>query len=59
MPDLKRLVLTIMFQVQLIYNYSSMKTKLKIVIVKYEVLSTASASPNTADGDIDKVSGSF
>lgn len=58
MPDLKRLVLTIMFQVQLIYNYSSMtKTKIKIVIVRYEVLSTASASPNPADGDIDKVSG--
>lgn len=32
-----------------------MKTKIKIVIVKYEVLSTASGSPNPADGDIDKV----
>ena len=57
MNDLKKLVLTIMHQVQLIYNYSSMKTKIKIVIVKYEVLNSASASPSTADGDIDKYLG--
>lgn len=35
--DLKRLVMAIMNEVQLIYNYKSMKTPLKIVIVKYEV----------------------
>lgn len=59
MQDLKKLVLTIMHQVQLIYNYGSMKTKIRIVIVKYEVLNSASASPNPADGDIDKYLDNF
>ena len=59
MSELRKLVLTIMHQVQLIYNYSSMKTKVRIVIVKYEVLSSASTSPNPADGDIDKYLDNF
>lgn len=59
MNDLKNLVKTIMHQVQIIYNYSSMKTKIKIVIVRYEVLNSAGSSPNHADGDIDKYLDNF
>lgn len=46
-------VLAIVNQVQLIYNYRSLRTKFKIVVVKMEILTEGKDSPDTADGDID------
>lgn len=58
-PDLKRLVLAMMNEVQLIYNYQTMKTQVKIVIVKFDILPTSEQSPNNAGGDIDKYLDNF
>ncbi|RWS28727.1 disintegrin and metalloproteinase with thrombospondin motifs 7-like protein 1, partial [Leptotrombidium deliense] len=57
--ELKRLVLAIMSEVQLIYNFRSMKTAIRIVIVKFEVLPLTSEAPNDAHGDIDKYLDNF
>lgn len=57
--DLTRLVLAIMNEVQLIYNFKSMKTRIKIVIVKMVFLSPDDSQPNTADGDIDEYLDNF
>lgn len=57
--DLKRLVLSIMHEVQLIYAYQSMKIPIRIVIVKLEVLETPESSPNNAGGDIDRYLDNF
>lgn len=57
--DLQRLVLSIMHEVQLIYNYQSMKVPIKIVVARYEVLDKADNGPNTAGGDIDRYLDNF
>ncbi|KAI1280547.1 A disintegrin and metalloproteinase with thrombospondin motifs 6 [Halotydeus destructor] len=56
--DLKRLVMATMAEVQLIYQYKSMSTPVKIVIVKYEVLQDQNGL-NDAGGDIDKYLDNF
>lgn len=55
--ELKRLIMAIMNEVQLIYEYSSMKTRIKIVIAKFEVLN--GHGPRNADGDIDRYLDNF
>lgn len=59
LADLKRLVMATMNEVQLIYNYRTMKTQIKIVIVKFEVLQGAEYGPDNAGGDIDKYLDNF
>ncbi|XP_076346368.1 A disintegrin and metalloproteinase with thrombospondin motifs adt-1-like [Tachypleus tridentatus] len=54
---LMQAVLAIINEVELVYNYDSLKEKLKIVIAKLEILS--GAGPNTAGGDIDKYLDNF
>ncbi|XP_074594116.1 ADAMTS metallopeptidase stall [Brevipalpus obovatus] len=56
--ELKRLIMAIMNEVQLIYEYSSMRTRIRIIVVKYEVL-TQLNGPNTAEGDIDQYLDNF
>lgn len=56
---LTRLVLAIMNEVQLIYNYKSMKTKIKIVITKLVFLNSSSDAPKNASGDIDQYLDNF
>lgn len=55
--ELKRLLMAIMDEVQLIYEYSSMRTRIKIVVVKFEVLN--GHGPETAEGDIDRYLDNF
>ncbi|CAG2106554.1 unnamed protein product [Medioppia subpectinata] len=57
--ELTRLVLAIMNEVQLIYTFKSMKTRIKIVIKKMVFLSQPDNSPNTAEGDIDEYLDNF
>lgn len=57
--DLIRLVLSIMNEVQLIYSFKSMKTRIKIVIVKLVMLKKGEPSPDKAGGDIDKYLDNF
>lgn len=59
LQDLKRLVLATMNEVQLIYNYQSMKIPIRIVITKFEILKDPKEGPNNADGDIDKYLDNF
>ncbi|CAL1295322.1 unnamed protein product [Larinioides sclopetarius] len=51
--EMQDTVLAILNEVQLIYNYQSLKTKFKIVVVKLEILSEGKEGPDAADGDID------
>ncbi|KAG8196496.1 hypothetical protein JTE90_012312 [Oedothorax gibbosus] len=53
MEEIQDTVLAILNQVQLIYNYQTLKTKFKIVVVKLEILSEGKEAPDAADGDID------
>ncbi|CAG2173530.1 unnamed protein product, partial [Oppiella nova] len=57
--ELTRLVLAIMNEVQLIYSFKSMKTRIKIVIMKMVFLSQPDSSPDTAEGDIDEYLDNF
>ena len=57
--ELTRLVLAIMNEVQLIYSFKSMKTRIKIVVVKMVFLDQTDSSPDTADGDIDEYLDNF
>lgn len=57
--DLKRLVMAVMNEVQLIYNYKTMKIPIRIVIVRFEVLEAPEVSPDTASGDIDRYLDNF
>lgn len=59
LQDLKRLVLATMNEVQLIYNYKSMKIPIRIVITKFEILKDPEDGPNNAGGDIDKYLDNF
>lgn len=52
--DLKRLVLAIMNEVQLIYSFKSMKTRIKIVITKLVFLKDEENAPNNGEGDINE-----
>lgn len=52
-PELQKLILAIMNEVQLIYNFDSLKTRIRIVIKKIVYLDDNHDSPNTANGDID------
>ncbi|XP_076322583.1 A disintegrin and metalloproteinase with thrombospondin motifs adt-1-like [Tachypleus tridentatus] len=55
--QLTKVVLSIINQVHLIYNYDSLDQKFKIVIVKLQILS--GNEPSTAGGDIDKYLDNF
>ncbi|KAH7638453.1 a disintegrin and metalloproteinase with thrombospondin motifs family protein [Dermatophagoides farinae] len=61
--DLEKLILAIMNEVQLIYNFDTMKTKIRIVIKKIVYLDRNNQNdvgvPNTADGDIDQYLDNF
>ncbi|XP_054162351.1 A disintegrin and metalloproteinase with thrombospondin motifs adt-2-like [Oppia nitens] len=57
--ELIRQILAIMNEVQLIYNFKSMKTRIKIVIVKLVFLSQPDSGPDTANGDIDQYLDNF
>lgn len=57
MDDLHRLIMSIMNEVQLIYEYSSMETRIQIVITKLEILSNQ--GPDDASGDIDQYLDNF
>ena len=57
--DLKRLVMSVMNEVQLIYNYKTMKIPIRIVIVRFEILKAPEISPDTAGGDIDRYLDNF
>ncbi|OQR66332.1 A disintegrin and metalloproteinase with thrombospondin motifs 18-like, partial [Tropilaelaps mercedesae] len=63
-PDTVRaivnIVMAILHQVQLIYEYQSMKAyDFKLIIVKFEILRNTRTSPNTAGGNIDRYLDSF
>ncbi|XP_054720275.1 A disintegrin and metalloproteinase with thrombospondin motifs adt-1-like [Uloborus diversus] len=51
--QLKDTVLAILNEVELIYNYQSLKTKFKLVVVKLEILAFSKDTPDPADGNID------
>lgn len=57
--DLKRLVMAVMNEVQLIYNYKTMKIPIRIVIVRFEILESPEINPDTAGGDIDRYLDNF
>lgn len=57
--DLKRLVMSVMNEVQLIYNYKTMKIPIRIIIVRFEILKAPEISPDTAGGDIDRYLDNF
>ncbi|OTF81072.1 A disintegrin and metalloproteinase with thrombospondin motifs family protein, partial [Euroglyphus maynei] len=58
--ELQKLILAIMNEVQLIYNFDTMKTRIRIVIKKIVYLDgNRNDVPNTADGDIDKYLDNF
>ncbi|GFY59788.1 a disintegrin and metalloproteinase with thrombospondin motifs adt-1 [Trichonephila inaurata madagascariensis] len=51
--EMQDTILAILNEVQLIYNYQSLKTKFKIVVIKLEIISEGKEGPDAADGDID------
>ncbi|GIY11608.1 a disintegrin and metalloproteinase with thrombospondin motifs adt-1 [Caerostris darwini] len=51
--EMQNTVLAILNEVQLIYNYQSLNTKFKIVVVKLDILTEGEEGPDAADGDID------
>ncbi|XP_015790631.2 A disintegrin and metalloproteinase with thrombospondin motifs adt-1-like [Tetranychus urticae] len=57
LDDLQRLIMSIMNEVQLIYEYSSMETRIQIVITKLEIL--RNEGPDDAEGDIDQYLDNF
>ena len=57
--DLKRLVMATMSEVQLIYNYQSMRIPIRIVISRLEILQRPEEGPNNAGGDIDRYLDNF
>lgn len=58
--ELEKLILAIMNEVQLIYNFDTMKTRIRIVIKKIVYLDDRKTDiPNTADGDIDQYLDNF
>ncbi|KAH9421106.1 hypothetical protein DERP_010044, partial [Dermatophagoides pteronyssinus] len=58
--ELEKLILAIMNEVQLIYNFDTMKTRIRIVIKKIVYLDDKKTDiPNTADGDIDQYLDNF
>jgi len=57
LDKLKDFVITIISKVQLIYNYSSMKTRIKIVLVKYEIVDKD--APDTANGNVEEYLNNF
>ncbi|XP_015922628.1 A disintegrin and metalloproteinase with thrombospondin motifs adt-1 [Parasteatoda tepidariorum] len=57
--EMQDTVLAILNEVQLIYNYQSLKTKFKIAVVKLEILSEGKEAPDAADGDIDEYLDNF
>ncbi|KFM64227.1 A disintegrin and metalloproteinase with thrombospondin motifs 7, partial [Stegodyphus mimosarum] len=59
LKELQDTVLAIVNEVQLIYNYQSLKTKFKIVVVKLEILSEGKEAPDAAEGDIDQYLDNF
>lgn len=59
LQDLKRLVMATMNEVQLIYNYQSMRIPVRIVISRLEILQRPEDGPNNAGGDIDRYLDNF
>ncbi|XP_022657909.1 A disintegrin and metalloproteinase with thrombospondin motifs adt-1-like isoform X4 [Varroa destructor] len=54
------IVMAILHQVQLIYEYQSMTAyDFKIIVVKFEILRNTKTSPNTGSGNIDRYLDSF
>ena len=57
--DLKRLVMATMNEVQLIYNYQSMRIPVRIVISRLEILHRPEDGPSNSGGDIDRYLDNF
>lgn len=57
--ELERFILALLNEVQLIYNFDSMKTRIRILIKKIEYLNSQHTAPNDAGGDIDKYLDNF
>ena len=57
--DLQKLILAIMNEVQLIYNFDSMKTRIRIIIKKIVYLDSNRDAPDSANGDIDQYLDNF
>jgi hypothetical protein len=57
--DLKRLVMATMNEVQLIYNYQSLRIPVRIVISRLEILNRPEDGPNNSGGDIDRYLDNF
>lgn len=51
--ELRRMILSIMHQVQLVYDNPSLAIRIKIVVIRLEMI-TASHGVDHADGDIDE-----
>lgn len=59
MKELEKFIYALMNEVQLIYNFDTMKTRIRILIKKIEYLVENQKAPNTGGGDIDQYLDNF